>query len=93
MPQILFKVQTVKRLDSGIPNTFEAEVEVDIIDRNSGNLIQQGMVPVRFNEHGAFPSISHIRRFDGDKKLHTKFLFDSRRYIRKLRPYPQPDDD
>lgn len=94
MPQILFKVQQVHRLyNHHIPDTYEAEVEVEIINRESGELIQHGTLPVQFNEHGSFPSISHIQKFVPDKKMQTKLLFDIRRYVRKLRPYLQPDDE
>ncbi|WP_371017560.1 hypothetical protein [Pseudalkalibacillus sp. JSM 102089] len=94
MPQILFKVQEVKRLqDHHIPNTLEANVEVEFINRENGELLKTGLIPVRFNEHGSFPSISHIQYFEEEKKLQTKLLFDIRRYVRKLRPYLQPDDE
>ncbi len=94
MPQILFKVQQVNRLENHhIPDTYEATVEVEIINRESGELMKQGTLPVQFNEHGSFPSISHIQQFVSDKKMQTKLLFDIRRYVRKLRPYLQPDDE
>lgn len=94
MDQILLKVQKVIKLkDYHIPNTMEADVEVELIDRNSGELLKQDILPVRFNEHGAFPSIPHIQSFTSDKKTQTKLLFDIRRYIRKLRPYLEPDLD
>jgi hypothetical protein len=94
MAQLLFKVQNVKQLvDHHIPETFEASVEVEIINRENGELLKTGLIPVQFNEHGSFPSISHIQTFEENKKLQAKLLFDIRRYVRKLRPYLQPDDE
>lgn len=94
MDQLLFKVQKVSRLENyHIPDTLEANVEVELIDRKSGDLLKQAVLPVRFNEHGAFPSIPHVRSFTTDKKTQTKLLFDIRRYIRRLRPFLEPDQD
>ncbi|MGB8000260.1 MAG: hypothetical protein WCF60_09275 [Anaerobacillus sp.] len=94
MAQILFKVLKVNRLENHhIPNTLEAEVEVEMVNRNDGTLLNQGIIPVQFNEHGSFPSIPHIKSFAEEKKVQTKLLFDIRRYVRKLRPYLQPDDE
>lgn len=94
MAQILFKVQHVKRLeDHHIPDTYEASVEVEVINRENGELEKTGQIPVQFNEHGSFPSIAHIQTFEENKKLQAKLLFDIRRYVRKLRPYLKPDDE
>ncbi|MGM7701601.1 hypothetical protein ACSVDE_07710 [Pseudalkalibacillus sp. Hm43] len=89
MPQFLFKVVEVETLESESddPRLINrvAIVDAEVIDKQSGDTIYRGNFDVLFNEDGVYPSIKKINAINVPKYIKTELLFQSKRYIKRLR--------
>ncbi|WP_261128995.1 hypothetical protein [Bacillus sp. Marseille-Q3570] len=91
MPQFLFKVVEVETLekDSGDQQFVNkvANVDAEVLDKQSGKTIYRGNFDVMFNKDGVYPSVKSINAIDVPKYIKTELLFQSKRYIKRLRKW------
>jgi hypothetical protein len=89
MPQFLFKVVEVETLELDAVElqliNKVAIVDAEVIDKQSGNTLYRGNFDVKFNEEGVYPSVKAINEIDASKYIKTELLFQSKRYIKRLR--------
>lgn len=83
--QFLFEVQSV------LPGEQAEEkivlVSTELLYKNSGETIYNGIIPVRVSNHGVFVSVPAISSAFTSKYLRTETLFRLKRYIKQMRDY------
>jgi hypothetical protein len=83
--QFLFEVTSVQ--SGSLPNEKIANVSVEVLHKENGQSLFNGIIPVKVTEHGVFVSVNAVSSAFTSKYLRTETLFRLKRYIKRMRNY------
>ncbi|MFC0188684.1 hypothetical protein ACFFJY_10325 [Fictibacillus aquaticus] len=83
--QYIFYTEKVAKGEK--PEEKIALVETEVVDKNSGETLFKGTVPVTVTPFGVFVSVKAVKEAFSHKKMQAEILFRLKRYVKKMRDY------
>ncbi|MFC7370639.1 hypothetical protein ACFQPF_03000 [Fictibacillus iocasae] len=88
--QYIFYTEEVRR--GTAPDEKIAYVDTEIMDKESGQTLFKGTVPVTVTPFGVFVSVKSVKEAFTNKKMQAEVLFRLKRYVKKMRDYLDVDE-